>query len=88
MNNIQMPEFRDRINRGLDDGCTKLTKKSLLAMTGGDLSLGFLLLKQWESRGLLRIEVNPFLANDDEICIHMLDYIDQKSPWPNFPSKD
>lgn len=82
-----MPEFCDRINRGLDDGCTKITKKSL-SNDCGDLSLGFLLIKQWESRRLLRIEVSPFLANDDDVCIHMLDYIDQKSPWPNFPKTD
>lgn len=64
-----------------------LQKKSL-SNDCGDLSLGFLLLKQWELRGLLRIEVSPFLANDDDVCIHMLDYIDQKSPWPNFPKTD
>jgi len=85
MNDIQIPKLRDEINRGLDYGCFDLTKRTLVALCDGDLALGLLLLKQWETRGLLRIDLNPVLANDDDVCVHMLDYIDKKSPWPNFP---
>lgn len=85
MSDIQIPRLRDDINRGLDYGCFDLTKANLLEMCDGDLALAFLALKQWETRGLLEIILNPNLANDDEICIRMLNYIDKESPWPNFP---
>ncbi len=87
MSDIQIPKLRDEINRGLDYECFDLTKANLVEMCDGDLGLGLLLLKQWEARGLLRIILNPVLANDDEVCVTMLDYIDKKSPWPNFPKR-
>ena len=88
MNDIQIPKLRDEINRGLDYGCFDLTKANLVEMSEGDLGLCLLLLKQWEARGLLRIDLNPVLANDNDVCVHMLDYIDKKSPWPNFPKRE
>lgn len=88
MNDIQLPKLRDEINRGLDYGCFDLTKSDLFAMSDGDIGLALLLLKQWEARGLLRIDLNPVLAEDDDVCVRMLNYIDKKSPWPNFPKHD
>lgn len=84
---MQIIKLRDEINRGLDFGAIDLTKSHLHALSDGDLSLAYIKLQEWQSRGLLEILKNPFSATDDEVCIHMLNYIDKESPWPNFPLK-
>jgi hypothetical protein len=39
MSDIQVPELRDEINRGLDYECFDLTKANLVDMCDGDLGL-------------------------------------------------
>jgi hypothetical protein len=82
---------RDRlvgaINRYLDDGTRKYTKADLAALGENDWINIKTTIADWEARGLARI-VRPFdEAAPSDIVIEMLDYIDQKSPWPNWPVK-
>ncbi len=85
-----MPEtfaLQESINRYLDDGARAYSKGTLGYFGAHDWPRIKTSLAEWESRGLLRI-VRPIdEARDDEIVIEMLDYIDQKSPWPNWPPK-
>ena len=37
-------------------------------------------LREWEGKGYLRVLKDPEDAADEEICVEMLSYIEQKSP--------
>jgi hypothetical protein len=75
------------INRYLDDGVRVYSKSDLGYFGAHDWPRIKALLEQWESRALLRIVKPIDEARDEETVIEMLDYIEQKSPWPNWPPK-
>jgi hypothetical protein len=39
-------------------------------------------------KGYLKILIDPEKATDNEVCVEMLNYIEEKSPWPNWPVKN
>jgi hypothetical protein len=75
------------INRYLDDGVRVYSKKDLGVFGADDWERIHASLAQWQSRGLLRVVKPLDEACDDDVVIEMLDYIDQDSPWPNWPPK-
>jgi hypothetical protein len=75
------------INRCLDDSVRAFSKSTVGAFGHGDWQNIKEILVQWEERGLLRIIKPIDEASDDDMVIEMLDYIDQKSPFPNWPIK-
>jgi hypothetical protein len=79
--------LREGINRLLDDGVRICSKATLREYGAHDWAATKDALVQWQSLGLLRIIKSLDEARDDEIVVEMLDYIDQKSPWPNWPQK-
>lgn len=74
------------INRILDDGRKMILRSDLWVYGESNLPVIMSSLKEWESRGLLKILTNPEKARDDAICIEMLKYIDQDSPKEGWPS--
>lgn len=77
-----------RIERALDDGGHVFTKKFILGCVNGDLDTATACLQQWESEGKLEILKPLDEAGGDEPVVKMKSYIEGKSPWPNWPSKD
>ena len=75
------------INRCLDDGSRSFTKSTLGKFADNDWPNIKEFVAQWESRRLLRIVKPIDEAAETDIVIEMLDYIDQKSNWPNWPVK-
>lgn len=74
------------INRILDDG-GKMIPRSDIEMYGeGDWTAIMSAIKEWESRGLLKIRKDPQTAADQDICLEMLKYIDRDSPMEGWPS--
>lgn len=79
--------LKESINRFLDDGARRYTKKDLGAFGENDWVRIDQCLEEWQKRGLLKI-VRPLnKAGAWDVVIEMLDYIDQRSPWPNWPVK-
>lgn len=66
---------------------TKINKKHLRIYSEGDISGAFSVIKKWEQQNLLTILKNPTDASDDDFCIEMKRFVDQKSPirgWLNW----
>ena len=79
--------LKGNINRYLDDGVRTYSKGDLGHFGIHDWPRIKASLAEWESRGLLRFIKPIDEARDDDVVIEMLNYIDQESPWPNWPPK-
>ncbi len=83
--NKSIEVLKSAINSGiLDGGATLVTRESIRLYGKNDWKSINKALADWESRGILKILKNPETANDDDICIEMLHYIDRRGfdNWP------
>jgi len=86
MNASAYGSLRNSINRFLDDEkCLLLTAGFVQDCGLNDWQTIGAALKEWESKGYLRILKDPYETARDEICVEMLSYIDRESPWPDWP---
>jgi hypothetical protein len=75
------------INRLLDDGARHIRRSDIVVFGGSNWSKIKAALTEWEGKGYLRIIKDPEFARDEEVCLEMLNYIDQKSPWRDWPPR-
>ncbi|PYJ81636.1 MAG: hypothetical protein DME22_20710 [Verrucomicrobia bacterium] len=88
MNASAYGSLRNSINRFLDDEKCLLLKAGFVQDCGlNDWQTIRAALKEWESKGYLRILKDPYETARDEICVEMLSYIDRESPWPDWPPR-
>ncbi len=79
--------LKSGINRILDDCSTKkITRESLRIYGENDWETINKALAEWESRGLLKILKASETADDSDICIEMLHYIDHPD-YENWPQE-
>jgi len=81
-------QLKSGINDYLDDRVKRIRRSGLATSGNGNWPAIMSALKEWESRGLLKILTNPEKARDDAICIEMLQYIDRESQFEGWPSMD
>ena len=74
------------INRILDDGAKMIVQSDIEMCGKGDWPTIMSAIKEWESRGLLKILKNPEKARNTDICLEMLKYIDREGPREGWPS--
>jgi len=77
--------LKNGINAILDDYCKRISRQTIRVYGDANWPSIRAMLGEWESKGYLRILRDPETANDADICVEMLNYIEQKSPWPNWP---
>ncbi len=77
--------FKDSLNGCLDNMFREIPRKAIRVYGENGWPQINALLKEWQDKGYLKILRNPEIASDDDICVQMLAYIEQKSPWPNWP---
>jgi hypothetical protein len=77
--------FKNGINGCLDNYFKENPRKTIRVYGDGDWPDILTTLREWESKGYLRVLKDPTEAKDDEICVLMLSYIEQHSPWQNWP---
>jgi hypothetical protein len=75
------------INRYLDDGVREYSPSDLLQFGHQNWPVIKETLADWQSRGLVQILKPLEKSAPDDVVIKMLDYVGQKSPWPNWPPK-
>ena len=73
------------IDRCLDEGENRFSKRALLKFSGENEKLLIEALEQWESEGKLEILKPLETADEGDAVIRMKSYIKRKSPWPNWP---
>ena len=77
--------LKNGLNGCLDNMFREIPRKTIRVYGEDNWPQVNALLKEWEDKGYLKILRNPETALDDEVCVEMLAYIEQKSPWPNWP---
>jgi hypothetical protein len=66
---------------------TKITRKHIVIYSGGDMEGACKLIENWDRQGILKIIKHPNSASDEEFCIELKMFINQKSPirgWLNW----
>ena len=76
--------LKSGINRIVDDGAVRILRSDIRVYGENDWESINKALAEWESRGLLKILKAPETADDNDICIEMLHYIDHPDyeDWP------
>jgi hypothetical protein len=73
------------IERCLDEGTRDISRSVLEVYSQHDTTLLAECLRVWERDGKL-IVLNPLDQTDEnDTVVRMLDYLETKSPWPNWP---
>jgi len=76
--------LKNGLNRYFLDSDTGLfTKEVIGTLAGNDWPAINAQLLEWQQRGLLRIIKPPDEAQDNDICIQMLNLIDRENPLSN-----
>ena len=81
MNDLDFPELRQTLNRGLDFGMREISRSGIELASGGDLALAMIKIREWQSKGWLKVLKDPIIAAPDEICLEILSMIDGNAPW-------
>lgn len=75
--------LKNGINALLDNMTSKISRQAI-RVYGDDNWLEInTQLAEWEQKGYLKILISPESAEDNDICVQMLKYIDIPSPWGN-----
>lgn len=76
--------LKSGINSLLDDGNKTVTRNTLRIYGKNDWRVINNAISDWKSRGLLNILKDPETANEGDVCIEMLHYIDRHDfdNWP------
>ena len=78
--------LKNGINAILDNGGSKeISRKTIRVYGDNSWPEINTILAEWEHRAFLKILIPPETANDNDLCIKMLRYIEAESPWPNWP---
>lgn len=79
--------LKSGFNSILDDTAERqITRLTIRAYGGDDWRIINAALAEWQSKGFVKILQQPEFAQDVDVCIEILNYIDQLSPWPNHRS--
>jgi hypothetical protein len=73
--------LRNGINALLDNMCKDIARQAIRVYGDNDWPEINAALAEWEKQGFLKILIPPETADDNQICVRMLKYIDIKSPW-------
>lgn len=77
--------LRAVLHKAMEDGPrTQFTKRNLIAFSKGDVETLKVCLEEWQSKGYLQILKPLAECKDEEICIEMKSFIEQKSPIRGF----
>jgi hypothetical protein len=85
MDNKTKGNLKAVLHKVMEDGPrTRFTKRNLLAFSKGDVVTLKECLEEWQFKGYLEI-VKPFEeCQDNDVCVDMKSFIDQKSPIRGF----
>ena len=70
--------FRNGINGCLDNMAKRITRKTLRIYGENDWPGIKSLLREWQGNGYLHVLKDPENTADEDICVEMLSYIEQK----------
>ena len=85
MDNKIKSQIKGVLHKAMEDGPrTRFTKRNLLAFSSGDTATLNTCLQEWQTRGYLQILKSLSECGDEEICIEMKSFIEQKSPIRGF----
>ena len=78
---MQIKALKSALNRYLDVGHKMVTKMEISRASDEDLALAEMNLTEWQSSGYLNLRTVLFSANDDDVCVELIGYIDNEKPW-------
>jgi len=81
MSDMDMPALKSAINHHLDVGRKILTLGELAHAIREDEALALIKLREWQSKGWVKILKKPIDAQPDEECVEAISYIDGERPW-------
>jgi len=84
MNAQNRLELKAGIHRYIEDVSRQIPLKFLKSFSNHDLETMFGSVREWESKGFLRIIRDPETSDDNDICIELRHYIEQDSPLHGF----
>lgn len=84
MNEYNKRVLRAGINFILEEKIVEIPLHALLTYAKGDMETMQEALLDWQAKGWLKIIKPPDKCSHDDICIHVFQFIDQKSPIPGW----
>jgi hypothetical protein len=85
MDNEIKRQIKGVLHKAMEDGPrTRFTKRNLLAFSSHDAATLTACLHEWQSKGYLRIVKPLSECKDEDICIEMKSFIEQKSTIKGF----
>ena len=73
--------LKNGINALLDNMTKNISRQAIRVYGDGNWPEINAQLAEWERKGYLKILIPPEAAEDKDVCVQMLKYIDIKSPW-------